>query len=270
MSELEGKVAVVLGASAEAGSGWGIAEALAAAGCKVVVGARSQEPIERLAEKIAGVGVVCDVSSEEQVKNVAETALREYGKLDIAVNAAGMPLLKTISDIEQPDLETTTKVNYYANVYFVKHMAAAIEQDGSIILITSLSTERPVFPHAAYACAKAASDCLVRYAAIEYGPKNIRVNSILPGMIVSDMSAEILSAPGMMETFTREVPLGHLGYPKDYANAVLWLAGPAFVTGVNIPVAGGAQLTRFPRPDEYPDAEKAWDVDPGTHSNRGT
>ena len=268
MGDLESKVAVVLGASAEAGSGWAIAEALSAAGCKVVVGARSQEPIERLAEKIGGVGVVCDVGNEEQVRNVAKTALREYGTLDIAVNAAGIPFLKTISDIEQPDLDTATKVNYYANVYFVKHMAAAIEQDGSIILMTSLSTERPVYPHFAYACAKAASDCLVRYAAIEYGPKNIRVNSILPGLIVSEMSAELMRTPGMMETFTREIPLGCVGYPKDYANAVLWLAGPAYVTGLNIPVAGGAQLTRFPRPDEYPNAENAQEVDSGTHFDR--
>ena len=84
------------------------------------------------------------------------------------------------------------------------------------------------------------------------GHRNIRVNSIRPGLIVSEMSADLVRIPGMLDTFNKEIPLGRVGYPEDYANAVLWLSGPAFVTGQNIPVAGGAQLTRFPRPDEYP------------------
>lgn len=149
-------------------------------------------------------------------------------------------------------------------------MAAAIENNGSIIILSSLSTLRPVFPHFAYACAKAATDCLVRYAALEYGSRNIRINSILPGLIVSDMTSELLTGPGVMETFEKEIPLGYAGYPKDYANAVLWLAGSAYVTGLNIPVCGGNQLTRFPRPDEFPAADAAWDIDARTNFDRGT
>jgi NAD(P)-dependent dehydrogenase (short-subunit alcohol dehydrogenase family) len=103
-----------------------------------------------------------------------------------------------------------------------------------------------VFPHIAYAAAKSAADCIVRYAAQEYGPKNIRVNSILPGAINSDMAKEAFENPAFEAAFVREIPLGRVGLPSDFANAVLWLAGPSYVTGLNLQVNGGNHLTRFP------------------------
>lgn len=85
-----------------------------------------------------------------------------------------------------------------------------------------------VFP---YACSKAVLDCLVRYAALEYGPKKIRVNSILPGAIRSEATRELWAIPGMEESFARDVPLGRIGEPADFADAVLWLASATYVTG---------------------------------------
>jgi NAD(P)-dependent dehydrogenase (short-subunit alcohol dehydrogenase family) len=104
----------------------------------------------------------------------------------------------------------------------------------------------------AYACAKAAVDCLVRYAAIEYGPRGIRVNSILPGAIRSEMSSALWAVEGMEQSWAGECPLGRIGMPADFADAALWLAGDAFVTGLNLQVSGGNQLTRFPRLHERP------------------
>lgn len=121
--------------------------------------------------------------------------------------------------------------------------------DGALEQITDRSCFKP----------EAATDCLVRYAAIEYGPCNIRVNSILAGSIVSDMSRELFEIPAVARVFEKEVPLRRLGYPKDFANAVLWLAGPAFVTGLNIPVSGGNQLTRFPYMHEMPGDQSDWE-----------
>ena len=95
------------------------------------------------------------------------------------------------------------------------------------------------------------TDCLVRYAAVEYGPRKIKVNSILPGPIMSKMTSAMLNLPGHMEQLEREIPLNRVGYPEDDADAVQWLVGP-FVAGLNIPVAGGLQLARFPYPDEVP------------------
>jgi NAD(P)-dependent dehydrogenase (short-subunit alcohol dehydrogenase family) len=252
MHNLEGKVAVVLGASAERGTGWGIAETLAAHGAKVVVSARSLPPLQNLAAKINGTAVACDVGDEAQVIALAKQATDTYGKLDIAVNSAGLPMIGMIADAQHENLEAAIRLNYYGNVYFVKYMAEAIGENGSITLISSLTTTHPLVPHFAYACAKAAADCLVRYAALEYGPRRIKVNSILPGPIVSDLSQELLGNPAGAAAFVRETPLRRLGYPADVADAVLCLAGPAFVTGLNLPVNGGMQLTRFPYLDELP------------------
>lgn len=252
MADLEGKVAVVLGASASKGTGWAVAEALAAAGARVVVGARSLEPLELLAGKIDGTAVRCDVSSERDVTAAAEAAIDRYGRLDIAVNAAGLAGQGLIDEADSDDLQKAIANNYFANVYFVKHMARAIGSNGSITIISSLSTTNPMIPFFSYACAKAATDCLVRYAALEYGPRGIRVNSILPGPIQSDMTAAIYAQPGYVEALEREIPLRRIGFPRDFVDAVLWLAGGAYVTGLNIPVCGGIQLTRFPYQDELP------------------
>lgn len=258
MTNLENKVAVVLGASAEGGTGWAIAEALANHGAKVVVGARSLEPLRVLADRIGGTAVKCDAAQEAEVITLAETAVNTYGKLDIAVNAAGLPVMGMIADATTEQLQSAVDVNYLGTFYFIKHMAQAIDKDGSIIFVSSMSTTHPVFPHFAYACAKSAADCLVRYAALEYAERNIRVNSILPGAIVSDMSREAFENPEMEKAYLREIPLRRLGYPEDFANAVLWLAGPAYVTGLNLQVNGGNQLTRLPYLHELPGGAESY------------
>jgi NAD(P)-dependent dehydrogenase (short-subunit alcohol dehydrogenase family) len=255
---LADKVAVVLGASAEGGTGWAIAEALAAQGAKVVVGARSFAPLQRLASRIGGTAVACDAGNESQVKALAKAALDTYGRVDIAVNSAGLPVMTLVADTTQEHLDNAVRVNFFGNVYFVKYMAEAIGSNGSIVLISSMSTTHPVFPHYAYACAKAASDCLVRYAALEYGPRNIRVNSILPGPIKSEMAREAFADPRFEAAYEREIPLRRVGYPEDYPNTVLWLAGPSFVSGLNLQVNGGNQLTRFPYLDELPGGKEAY------------
>jgi NAD(P)-dependent dehydrogenase (short-subunit alcohol dehydrogenase family) len=256
--DLAGKVAVVLGASAEGGTGWAIAEALAAQGAKVVVGARSLAPLQRLAERIGGTAVACDAGNEAQVAALAKAALDTYGHLNIAVNSAGLPVMTLIADTTQANLDDAVRVNFFGNVYFVKYMAQAIGSNGSIVLISSMSTTHPVFPHYAYACGKSASDCLVRYAAVEYGPRGIRVNSILPGAIKSEMAREAFAIPGFEDAYLRNIPLGRVGYPADFANTVLWLAGPSYVTGLNLQVSGGNQLTRFPYPSELPMGEETY------------
>lgn len=256
--DLKGKVAVVLGASAEGGTGWAIAESLARNGAKVVVGARTLSPLKVLADRIGGLAVRCDAGNEADVKALAKAALDTYGRLDIAVNSAGLPVMSLIANIEQAQLDSAMRVNLFGNFYFVKHMAAAIKENGSIVIISSISSTHPILPHVAYAAAKAGTDCMVRHAALEYGPKNIRVNSILPGMIKSDMAKEAVATPGFEEAHAREVPIGRVGYPEDFANAVLFLAGPAYVTGLNWQLNGGAHLSRMPTLDELPGGARAY------------
>jgi NAD(P)-dependent dehydrogenase (short-subunit alcohol dehydrogenase family) len=259
MGDLQGKVAVVLGASAEGGTGWGVAEGLAAAGAKVVVAARSIEPLQRLADRIGGIAVRCDGGDETQIKALRDAALEAHGRIDIAVNSAATPTLGMIADATPELLQQGVQVNYFGMVYFVRYMAEAMSGPGSIILVSSMSAVSPIAPHFAYACGKAAMECLVRYAAEEFGPRQIRVNSIRIATVYSEMAREHYDSPGVRERFVHEIPLGRLGTPADMANTVVWLAGPAYITGCNLDISGGNQLTRFPYLHELPGAGKSYE-----------
>lgn len=249
---LTGKIAVVLGASAERGTGWAIAEELAHRGAKVVVAARTKSKLDVLAERIGGAAFACDSGKEEDIAKLFANARAQFGAIDIAVNSAASRLHGLIADLTTEQVQASLDVNFLAHFHFVKHAAANMRDGGSIIVISSYSAVQPVLPHAGYACAKAATDCLVRYAALEFGARGIRVNSIQPGPIKSDMVQDAFARPGVEAALAREIPLGRVGLPSDYANTVAWLADSPFVTGLNMPVLGGGQLTRMPRPDELP------------------
>ncbi|HTZ69848.1 MAG TPA: SDR family oxidoreductase, partial [Acetobacteraceae bacterium] len=130
MSELHGKVAVVLGASAKGGTGWGIAEGLAARGAKVVVAARTLAPLQELATAIGGSAFCCDGGSEADIRALKDHVLNIYGALDIAVNSAATPTLGMIADADEALLRQGVQVNYFGHVYFVRYMAEAMRGPG--------------------------------------------------------------------------------------------------------------------------------------------
>ena len=248
--DFSGKVAVVLGASS--GVGWTTAEMLVERGAKVVIGARRSERLQQLSDKTGAAWQRCDVANEDEVAALAKCAVDTYGTIDIAVNCVGMPLGGSIAEQDSDTLRTEVAVNFLGNVWFVRHMAAAMNDGGSIILFSSMAATHPMLPFFGYSCSKAAVDALVKYAAMEYGERGIRVNSTLPGAIRTEMAEGIFGNPEMEKIFLKEVPLKRVAEAEDIADAVLWLAGPrAYITGCNLDISGGNQLTRFPRTDEY-------------------
>jgi NAD(P)-dependent dehydrogenase (short-subunit alcohol dehydrogenase family) len=253
MGILDGKVAIVLGASAPGGSGAAIARRLAQEGARLLVGARSEDQLQDLAHETGGLAMRCDVAKDEDVAAFVAKAVDAYGQLDIAVNAAGLPMGGTIAQSPVDDARAAMDVNYFGCIHFIRHSASAMKSGGSIILFSSMAAAQPMEFVYSYGCAKAATDCLVRYAAIEYGPKGVKVNSIQPGPIRSDMSSGLWAVDGMEATYSREIPLRRIGETDDYADAALWLAGPSFVSGLNLPVSGGNHLTRMPYLTERPD-----------------
>jgi NAD(P)-dependent dehydrogenase (short-subunit alcohol dehydrogenase family) len=251
--DFAGKTAVVLGASASGGIGWATAEAFAARGAKVLVAARRHEPLEQLAQKIGGTAMVADGTREADIRALARRAAETYGQIDFAVNCVGLPTNGAISEATAESLQPALDANYVGAVLFTRHMAEAMRDGGAITLISSTAVDRIMPPNFSYACAKAATECLARYAALEYGPRGIRVNAVIPGLIVTDLTAPMMDVPGAVEAFTREIPLGRCGYPRDIAETIMWLSAPGgYITGVALPVSGGNQLTRLPRMDELP------------------
>ena len=260
MTNLIGKNAVVLGASAPGGTGFAIARALARQGARVTIAARNEDRLALLAADIGAEYFRCDAGNPEEIRQFANKAADGVG-IDIAINAAALPVIGSIATLSPEDVEAALRVNYLGMFHFLRETTERMNDGGSVVLISSYSAVQPIQPHFAYACAKAATDCLVRYAALEYGPRGIRVNSVQPGPIKSDLAKDLFAVPGVEEIYAREIPLGRVGTPQDYADVALWLSGPAFVTGLNIPVNGGNHLTRMPRMDELPLGTESYDGD---------
>lgn len=250
---LKGKSVVVLGASARGGSGWETGVLAAERGARVVVGARRVEGVQELASEIGGVGVRCDASVEADVSAMADAAVERHGGIDVAVLAAGMPFVGMLDDLDETAMQSALANNFLSAHYFVRQMARRMKPGGAITIVTSISVSRPVPGYGAYACAKGAAEILVKYAALELAPRNIRVNAVAGGLIASPMSAQMRAIPAVWNMFLKEVPLGRAVEPREIAAACLWLASPeAAVTGSVLDVDNGNHLLRSPQPNEIP------------------
>jgi NAD(P)-dependent dehydrogenase (short-subunit alcohol dehydrogenase family) len=248
---LEGKSVVVLGASARGGSGWSTATLAHERGARVVVGARRFEGVSDLARQIDGVAVRCDASVEAEVAAMAQTAVDRHGGVDIAVLAAGVPVVGMLDELTDEAMRESIANNFLSAHYFIRQMARRMKSGGAITIMTSLAVSRPVPGYGAYACAKGAADILVRYAALEQAPRNIRVNAVAGGLIESPMSAGLRANDDIWKVFLKEVPLGRAVQPREIGAACLWLASPeAAVTGVTLDVDNGNHLLRSPQPSE--------------------
>jgi 3-oxoacyl-[acyl-carrier protein] reductase len=242
--------AVVLGASKEGGTGWAIAEVLAKRGLKVTVGARRREGIDKLVQAIGGIPVTCDVTSESQVEAMAAVAA-ENGPIDTAILAAGEGVRGNIDSIAESELQRSLALNLLGPVYFIRHMARRMQDGGSIVLMSTIAATNPWPGYFAYGCAKAAVQTLVKYAALEYAPRGIRVNAVIPGPIQTPTASSILSNPNLRTALFREIPLGRTATTQEVADAVAWFAtGAGWITGECLHIDGGMHLRRPPHPDE--------------------
>ncbi len=250
MATLEGKTAVVLGASGESNLGTGIARRFAAEGANVVVAARRREALEKLAGEIGGTAVTCDVTREDDIESLFRTAADTYGGVDVAVYSAGIHAPGLIADITADDIRPTLETSFVGALLFFKHAAAAMTGGGSVITISSLTARLPGPGLAAYAGARAGIDFALKVAAVEYGPQKVRFNSIAAGLIETDMTSGFFTMDNIIEAHIRETPCGRMGTVDDIAEAALFLADETksgYINGQLLDLAGGQQMGHLPR-----------------------
>lgn len=249
------KRAVVLGASVAGGTGWVTAEAIAARGFSTIVGARRIEPARRLAQALGGQAIRCDATVEADIAAMAEAASAD-GPIAVAVLAAGEGVMGNIDDIGDDAFEHSLKLNYVSAVHFIRHMARGMVDGGSIVLMSSIAAARPWPGYFAYGCAKAALETLVRYAAIEYAPKGIRINAVCPGPIAAAPGAKPMPQ-AVSDLIDGAMPLGRRVTPAEVAEAAAWLSvGATATTGEIVHLDGGMHLGRPPYPQEIAAALK--------------
>jgi 3-oxoacyl-[acyl-carrier protein] reductase len=236
--DLHGLVALVTGSSGSIGSG--IARRLHEAGTSVVVHAsRDGSALEPLTAELGGRVATTVGDVEREAGAICARAVEAFGRLDIVVNNAGIQPVAGLTDLGREEVSEMLRVNSGGVAAMTREAALLMTSGGSIVNIASIEGVQPAFQHSHYAASKAAVIMHTRAAALELGPRGIRVNCVSPGLIES---------PGIEQAWPEGVarwhaaaPLHRLGTPADVADAVLFLASPAarWISGANLVVDGG-------------------------------
>ncbi|MEO2048273.1 MAG: glucose 1-dehydrogenase [Pirellulales bacterium] len=246
MFSLEGKVAVVTGASR--GLGLAMAEGLLRAGASVILVGSNEQRLEQATNAFTEQGLSasyfqCDLSDATQTADLAETIAKEQSRIDILVNNAGVTLPHDALDYPEEAWRKTFAVNLDAPFQLSKQFASMMKDQGggSIINITSIAAELGLPNNPAYIAAKGALKQLTKSMAYDLGKFNIRVNNIGPGYFKTDMSTGSWNDPQLREDRTRRTLLGRWGEPGDLAGAIIFLASNAsqYITGQDFYVDGG-------------------------------
>jgi 7-alpha-hydroxysteroid dehydrogenase len=251
--KLDGKVAVVTGASA--GIGHGSALALAEAGASVVMAARTADKLEAAAATVRKLGakalaVATDVNDTAQLERLVDLAMKEFGRIDVLVNNAGGTAPTPALHQSLKDFEAAFHFNvgtaFHLSKLCAPHMAA--KDGGSIVNISSAMSYMVDPGFVAYGTSKAALSHMTRLLACEWAPR-IRVNALAVGATETEALGMFLNAmPEMRDQMLALTPMARLGTPEDIALAVLYLASPAasWITGKVFEVDGGTIASNWP------------------------
>ena len=244
MFGLDGRVAIVTGASS--GLGASVATALASFGARVAVVARRYDKLVEFAKQIDGIAVACDLSDLDRVGSVVPAVVEGLGPPEILVNAAGNMFTEERAESEPLDaIRQTMDLNLLAPFLLAQavfpHMRAVGR--GTIVNISSISGRVgvPGIPQASYAASKLGLSGLTAELAVQWARHSIRVNTVAPGFFRSEITAPLYESEQAAEYLRRNTPLPREGTADDIVGAVLWLAGDAgrYVTGQTVVVDGG-------------------------------
>jgi NAD(P)-dependent dehydrogenase (short-subunit alcohol dehydrogenase family) len=250
--DLSGRVAVVTGSSR--GIGRAIAERLAEHGAEVVISSRKAEACVQAADAInaacgrkAAIAVAANISSKDELRRLVDETHRTFGRIDILVcNAASNPYYGPMSGISDEQFRKILDNNVIANNWLIQMAAPGMidRKDGSIIIVSSIGGLKGSPVIGAYNVSKAADFQLARNLAVEWGPHNIRVNCIAPGLIRTDFARALWENPETLKKATATTPLRRIGEADEIAGAAVYLASKAgsFMTGQAIVVDGGATI----------------------------
>lgn len=251
---LAGRAALVTAGGT--GIGFASAERLVRDGVSVTIAARREEVLLDAAERLRssapnGVTVqhaVCDVTDEEQVIRAVAVAAEPEGGLHYVVASAGMGSLGPIHKTSLPEWNNVIATNLTGTFLTFRHATHAIAESGggAMVAISSTAGNQVHALLGAYGSAKAGIDMMVRHLADELGPYGIRVNSIRPGIVETELMEIPMQATDLVDDYVTNMPLGRVGMPADIAEAVRYLLGPesSWVTGIALDIDGGMHLRR--------------------------
>lgn len=247
--DLSGKTAIVTGSSR--GIGKAIAHRLAEHGANVVVSSRKADACEEAVAEInaavgrkAAISIPANIAVKEALQALVDQTEKAFGQIDILVcNAATNPHFGPMSTINDEQFSKVLQNNIVSNHWLIQMVAPQMRarKDGSIMIISSIGGIRGTDVLGAYAISKAADMQLARNLAAEFGPDNIRVNTIAPGLIKTDFAKALWDNPDILKRSTARACLCRIGEPDEIAGMAVYLAAPAgaFTTGQTFVIDGG-------------------------------
>jgi len=247
--DMTGKVALITGSSR--GIGRAIAERMAEHGANVVISSRKQDVCDRVAGEIdakygkgRAVAIAANISSKENLQHLVDETNAAFGRIDVLVcNAASNPYYGPLADISDDQFRKILDNNIVANNWLIGMVVPQMiaRNDGAITIISSIGGLKGSTIIGAYCISKAADMQLARNLACEYGPHNIRVNCIAPGLIKTDFAKALWDDPENLKASTSRAPLGRIGIPDEIAGAAVFLSSAAgnFMTGQTMVIDGG-------------------------------
>jgi 3-oxoacyl-[acyl-carrier protein] reductase len=242
-----GAALVIGGAS---GIGAACAVALRRAGWAVTVADRRPDPD-------TGPAITLDVRDRTAMAAAVAELVAGDGPLGAVVYAAGTARVTPLLEMSSEEWELVRAVNLDGAFNALRESATHLRRGGSFTLISSIDSQAPVIGLAHYSAAKAGGEALIRGAALELGPRGVRANAVLPGVVRTPLMASALDRPGVAEAFVARTPLGAIAGPDEIADVVCFLAsaGARWITGVCLPVDGGLSLREHPQlPHRTPSA----------------
>ena len=237
------KTVIVTGGSR--GIGAAIVSGLAKSGYQVVLNYyKSEEAAKKIQKELKEKDIEieifkADVSKREEVKKLVAFTLKKYKNIDVLINNAGIDQIKLFTDITDEDWNTMMGVNLNSVFYCTQEVLENMihNKKGCIINISSIWGIQGASCEVHYSSSKAAVDGLTKALAKELGPSNIRVNSIAPGLVDTDMNKNVTKEE--LEELKKEIPLGRMAKPEEIVNSVKWLIEDEYVSGQIISVNGG-------------------------------
>ncbi|PWB65381.1 MAG: short-chain dehydrogenase [Bradyrhizobiaceae bacterium] len=247
---LDDKVAIITGSSR--GIGRSIAECMAELGAKVVVSSRKAEACEEVAAAIRARGgeaavIPCNISRKAEVEALVSGTVQRFGRVDILVcNAAVNPVYGPMSALTDEAFDKIMGANVKSNIWLTNLVIPGMAErgGGAVVIISSIGGLRGSEVIGTYCISKAADFALARNLAVEWGPSNVRVNCIAPGLVRTDFARALWEDPGRRARREAATPLRRIGEPEEIGPVAAFLASPAasFITGQIVVADGGVTI----------------------------